>query len=84
MNSGTYEYQSEFVRKYVAQGEARGKAEGEVRGEAKSVLMFLEARHLVVTDEQKQKILSCTDLEVLDRWIRKAAVVSSTEELFLI
>jgi len=106
MASGTYEYQSDFARKYIAkgrvEGEAKGKvegraegkvegraegkvegrAEGEAKGEAKSVLMFLEARRLVVTDEQKQRILSCTDLEVLDRWIRKAAVATSVDELF--
>jgi hypothetical protein len=78
MNSGTYEYQSDFARKYVAQGRAEGRA----FGEATAVLSVLEARHHVVTEEQKKQILACTDLEVLDRWLRKAVVLSSVEELF--
>jgi hypothetical protein len=90
MASGTYEYQSEFVRKYVAQGEARGKvlgrAEGEARGlaagEVRSLLMFLGARRIALTSKQKQRIETCTNLELLGRWIQRAAVVTSAKELF--
>jgi hypothetical protein len=78
MANGTYEYQSAFARKYVAQG----RAEGEARGKAEDVLMVLEMRHHVVTEEQKQRILLCTDLAVLSQWLRKAVVLSRVEELF--
>ncbi|MCL2725721.1 MAG: hypothetical protein FWD69_14925 [Polyangiaceae bacterium] len=86
MASGTYEYQSDFARKYVAKGKVEGRAEGKVEGraegKAEDVLMVLEARHRTVTEEQKQRILSCTDLDVLDRWLRKAVVLTSVDELF--
>jgi hypothetical protein len=95
MASGTYEYQSEFVRKYVNQGRAEGEAKGEAKGltkgkvlgraegEVRSLLRFLGARHIALTSKQKQRIEACTNLELLGRWIRKAAVVHSAEELFL-
>jgi len=86
MNSGTYEYQSEFVRKYVnqgrAEGEARGEARGRAEGEVQSLLMVVGARSIVLTSKQKQRIETCTNLELLGQWIRKAAVVENADELF--
>ncbi|MBI4705627.1 MAG: hypothetical protein HY744_31425 [Deltaproteobacteria bacterium] len=34
METGGYEYQSEFARRYVAQGRAEGRADGRAEGEA--------------------------------------------------
>jgi len=42
----------------------------------------LAARHIPVSDEQKARILACTDVTVLDRWIEKAVAISSAEQLF--
>jgi hypothetical protein len=44
MNSLGFEYQSDFARKYVAQGRAEGKAEGRAEGRAEIVLKLLERR----------------------------------------
>jgi hypothetical protein len=44
MQSGKYEYQTEFARRYVAEGEARGEALGEARGRAHALLSFLAAQ----------------------------------------
>jgi flagellar biosynthesis/type III secretory pathway protein FliH len=48
MANGSYEYQSDFARRYVAQGKAEGRAEGEAdgqaRGRAQSVLDVLRVR----------------------------------------
>ena len=93
MNSGSYEYQSDFARKYVAQGraegiaqgkaegEAKGKAEGEAKGEAQALLTILTVRGLPVTEAQRQRILSCADLAQLDRYLRRAVSAASTEEV---
>ncbi len=56
----------------------RGKAEGE----AKAVLTFLEARGLAPTEQQRQRILACDDLEQLNIWVRKAVTLVDVEELF--
>jgi predicted transposase YdaD len=44
MNSVKYEYQSEFARRYVAQGRVEGKAEGKAEGRAELVLRQLTVR----------------------------------------
>jgi hypothetical protein len=51
-------------------------------GTARAIIGVLEARELAVTDEQRERILSCTDREQLDRWVRKAVSVKTTDELF--
>ena len=56
----------------------RGRAESK----ADAVLSFLEARSMPVSDSQRSRIESCTDLETLDRWIRRAATITFVEELF--
>jgi hypothetical protein len=78
MTTGTYEYQSDFARRYFRQG----KAEGEAEGEAKALLAFLSARGIEVPDDARARITECTDLDQLDTWIRRAATAGSVDELF--
>ena len=82
MANGSYEYQSDFHRKADALGRAKGRAEGEAKGEATALLTFLDARGIHVGDEHKERIQACTDLDVLQRWIRRAATAASADELF--
>ena len=78
----TYGYQSDFARRYYAEGEAKGKAEGEASGEAKAVLAVLDARSIEVPDRIREEITGCTDLDQLDTWIRRAATANKVQELF--
>jgi hypothetical protein len=78
MRSGTYEYQSEFARKFLAQGRQEGLQEGE----ATALLKVLEARGLQVDAQTRQRIISCTELAQLERWLLKALRVQSLQELF--
>ncbi|GLY66195.1 hypothetical protein [Amycolatopsis taiwanensis] len=78
MSTGTYEYKSEFVRKYIHQG----RAEGEAKGEAKAVLAVLESRGIEVPEQARERISGCTDLDQLEGWIRRVATVNSVDELF--
>jgi hypothetical protein len=68
-----------------AQGRARGLAEGEAKGEARAraldVVAILETRGLPMTEAQRQRILSCTDLDQLDRWLRRAVLAGSADEV---
>lgn len=82
MSAGTYEYQSDFARKYYGEGEAKGEAKGEARGEAKAILAFLTARGLAVSEEVRGRITSCADLDQLETWVQRAATIDSAEELF--
>jgi hypothetical protein len=60
----------------------RGKAEGEAHGEAKALLAVLEARGLSPSEQQRQRMLDCTDLEQLNVWVRKAVTAVDVEELY--
>ncbi|MFL5344244.1 MAG: hypothetical protein ACJ8AT_05595 [Hyalangium sp.] len=78
MQRGTYEYQSNFARKYVAQGREEGRQEGE----QEALLEVLDARGLEVDAASRQRILACKDLAQLKIWLRKAVTTDSVQELF--
>jgi hypothetical protein len=46
------------------------------------MLTLVAARGLSLSSEVRERILSCTDLATLDRWIARAAVAESVAELF--
>jgi len=75
-----YEYQSDFAKKYVAQGRAEGRTEGCTEEAARAVLMVLRARGVAVSDAHRERILAQKDPERLERWLEKAAVASSVAE----
>lgn len=56
-------------------------AAARAEGIAESVLSLLDVRAIAVSPSQRQEILSCSDPERLDRWLRRAAVASSTDEV---
>jgi hypothetical protein len=64
-----------------AEGMAEGKAEGRAEGKADGVLAVLDARNVPIPDDVRRRINECTDLELLDAWIRRAAVIATGEEL---
>lgn len=69
----------------IQQGELRGlekgKAEGEAKGRAASVLAFLSARGMKVSEDQRKRIESCSDIPTLDRWIVRAATAPTIDEV---
>ena len=82
MSSGTYQYQSEFARKYYGQGLIEGQAKGKAEGKAEGILVVLENRGVAISEAQQQTIRSCQDLGQLDRWLRRALTISEIGELF--
>ncbi|MDA5142029.1 hypothetical protein PEM37_10935 [Streptomyces sp. AD681] len=66
-----------FEEKYL-----EGKAEGEARGEARGVLRVLEVRDLVITDAVRERIVTCSDLTLLNDWLDRAGTVERAEDLF--
>ena len=86
MKSNHYEYQSEFARRYVAQGlkqgREEGREEGHMEGERQALLRVLEARGLTVEGAARERVLACTDLAQIERWLSQAVKVQSVQELF--
>ncbi len=54
--SGTYEYKSEFARRYVAEGRLE---------EVRALLLLAVGRHGPVDDDVRARISACSDLELL-------------------
>lgn len=69
MTARTYEYQSDFARKYFSEGESQ------------ALLAVLAAREIDVPEDAKARITGCTDFHQLDTWIRRAATASSIEDV---
>lgn len=86
MQQGKYEYQSEFARKYVAQGRKEGLQEGLEKGlyqgEQSALLEVLDARGLTVDEAARQRIMACMDLSQLKVWLRRAVTAQSVSEIF--
>jgi hypothetical protein len=80
-----YEYQSEFAKKYVAQGRSEGRSEGltegRAEGEARALLTALRARGIAVPEATRERILAQKDPDQLDRWLEKAVVATSLAEV---
>ena len=71
------EFRSEFMRNVKAEGHAEGRAEGEAR----AVLTVLVARGIDVTDDARARIMSCTDVDQLDTWARRAATATTIDQV---
>lgn len=90
MSVDTYEWQSDFARKYVGLGREEGFKEGLEKAceagrraeAADDVLMFLNEQDLVPSEEQERRIRSCEDLETLRTWVRRAIKARTVDELF--
>jgi uncharacterized ferritin-like protein (DUF455 family) len=74
MAIGDYEHQSELVRRNVARGAIEAKAA--------AVLAVLETRGLPIPDAVRQRVQASTDAAELDRWHRRAVLVSTAAEIF--
>ena len=68
-----YEYQSEFAKKYVAQGRAEEAA--------RNLLTVLRGRGIIVPDAARERILAENEPARLERWIEKAVVATSLAEV---
>jgi hypothetical protein len=72
-----YEYQSDFAKKYVAQGRDEGRAEEAAR----AVLTALRVRGIPVPETTRERILAQKNPECLERWLERAIVAASLAEV---
>lgn len=69
-----YEWQSDFAKTHIAEGEAIG--------EARFLLRILKNRGITVPDDVRERITTCTDTDQLERWGDRALVIDRAEQLF--
>lgn len=86
MDIKNYEWQSDFAKKHIAEGYRHGYPEGYrqgyLEGMAKVVLRVLDRRGVVVTDETRERIAGCDDIEQLERWLDRAVDMDVADGLF--
>ena len=81
--AGKYELQSDFAKKYFAQGRAEGEARGEAKGEARLLIRMLDSKESIeLTDVLRQRILECTDVDLIERWFDRALTATSIDDIF--
>ncbi len=69
INAQSRGYQSDFARRYVAEGKAE------------SVLDILDARDVEVSPTVRDQILRCTDSATLSMWLRRALSARTAEDV---
>ena len=69
------------LEKGLARGRQEGLQQGLTRGRAEDVLRILIARGVPVDEAARQRILSCTDLSLLDRWFDRSLNATSLSDI---
>jgi hypothetical protein len=58
-----------------------GRAEGRAEGSARAVLIVLQARGIVVSNVDRERILAEKDPACLERWLKRAGLAASLAEM---
>ena len=81
MDPAKYEYQSEFAKRYVAEGRLEGREEGRVEGAADIVLKLLALRFGPLPDAVVTKVKAATADE-LELWSERILDADSLASVF--
>lgn len=65
-----------------AEARAEALAEDRAEGRAEDILRLLERRGIGISDDDRERIASCDDLDVLGRWFGRAITAASATEVF--
>ena len=69
------------LEKFFSEAQRRNFERGRAEGEAAALLKIVTRRGLTLTAEQRRRIMGCTDVAMLERWLDRALSVSSVAEL---
>jgi hypothetical protein len=82
MRTDKYEYQSEFAKKYYAQGREEGREEGRAAGQVRALVLVLRSRGFNLPEELMSRIESERDEARLDAWTRRALTAAEVDDVF--
>ncbi|MFI9506251.1 hypothetical protein [Nocardia sp. NPDC052566] len=82
MTSTFDEFTGPVVDKARAEAWEIGHAQGQLKGWRRALMIVLEARGLAVTDEVRERISSCTDIERIGTWTDRAVEIDWVEAVF--
>ncbi len=66
----------------IEQGREQGREEGQRAALRAAIADVLGARSLALSDLGRARIASCSDVALLARWLRRAAIATSEAEVF--
>ncbi|MGC2997723.1 hypothetical protein ACPF8X_04760 [Streptomyces sp. G35A] len=66
-----------FEEKYL-----KGVAEGKAESKAEDILRVLSVRGLTISDDDRARITTCTDLDTLTTWFDRSLTATTAEDLF--
>jgi mannose-6-phosphate isomerase-like protein (cupin superfamily) len=69
---------------YPSQLRLQGREEGRAEGRAEDIIMILDDREIAMTHADRERILACRDLEMLQTWLHRSLTISAIRELFAI
>ncbi|MGV9388714.1 hypothetical protein ACWDQL_06195 [Streptomyces olivaceus] len=72
-----------IVEESWLEGRAKGQTEGKAEGKAEDILRILEVRGVEIPDSVRERVIECTDLDVLGAWFDRSLSVAHAEELFV-
>jgi hypothetical protein len=75
--------QHPVIEQYAEARETRSYQLGKVEGQREALRMILAQRGLAPDGLQRGSIEDCDDPDVLERWLRRAAVATHADEIFL-
>ena len=70
MNPATYQFQSDFARKYIAMGNAE------------MLLKLLRIKGFTVSPELAARVESCKDVDQIDLWAERVVTATSLDDIF--
>ena len=79
MNSLGFEYQSDFARRYVAQGRAEGRVEGRTETRVEIILKLLTLRFGPLTDSVQARVRGGGNVQ-LDAVLERVLTAQTLEE----
>ncbi|MEU1491490.1 hypothetical protein ABZ456_14685 [Streptomyces sp. NPDC005776] len=75
-------YKSFMAEEIRDEGRAEGRTEGRAEAIAQGILLFLAQAGVDVSDEARERITTCGDLDTLNRWLLRAPTARSAEDVF--
>ena len=86
MSTGHYEFpQSDFLKRFLAEAEARseaeGRAQGRAQGRAESLVRILDVRQFELSSKQRETILQCRDIDVLESRLARAVTADTAADV---
>ena len=71
-----------YVERGISQGLSQGLSQGELKEARRAVLRWVDRAGIVLTDEQRNRIETCEDLPLLNKWEENAAHAKTADDVF--